>query len=148
MDEFNKHANEIVAPPCGEQELAAFAAGFDSCAAQRELNSEARYIASLIGLGFRCWLTGLKLGDERLYELCCQKYMQRFGTRDGIVLAHELGNWTETLATVSNRAFEVSTGSSIGFSRDEVLAISMVAAAQHSECPALRSRMHCRNRSS
>ncbi len=74
--------------------------------------------------------------------------MEQFGVRDGILLTNELGEWTEALLTSSDRAIETLPGAAIGFSRDEVVAISMVAASQHSQCPALKSCIYAITRKS
>ena len=120
-------------------DIAAFESGFDNCISLQNLKKDHRSTERLIGLGFRCWLCGIRQRDAGLFELCCNRYMQHFGTCDGILLSNELGYWTEALAMFSNRQFEILDGTALGFSRDEVVAVSMVAAAQHAECPALKS---------
>ena len=93
----------------------------------------------LVGLGFRCWVRGVQTNDSRFFDVCSRQYVQAFGLKDGLVLSTKLGSWVNALDKVSTRPIRIEKIDRHGFSTDEVMAISMIAACQHSECPALRA---------
>jgi hypothetical protein len=93
----------------------------------------------LVGLGFRCWVRGVQTNDSRFFDVCSRQYVQAFGLKDGLVLSTKLGSWVNALDKVSKRPLRIEKISRHGFSTDEVIAISMIAACQHSECPALQA---------
>ena len=95
--------------------------------------------ARIIGLGFRAWVRGLQSHDCRFFDVCQRNYIDRFGFKDGMVLSTKLGNWVSALDQMKNRPFSIYGPSAEGFSFDEVVAISMIAACQHSQCPALKA---------
>ena len=93
--------------------------------------------AHLVGLGFRCWVRGMQTLDKRFFDTCNHHYIQSFGIKDGIVLATKLGNWVDALDKVKTRRLIVHSPTEDGYSPDEAIAIAMIAACQHAECPAL-----------
>lgn len=93
----------------------------------------------LVGLGFRCWVRGVQTNDSRFFDVCSRQYVQAFGLKDGLVLSTKLGSWVNALDKVSKRPIRIEKINRQGFSTDEVIAISMIAACQHSECPALQA---------
>lgn len=98
--------------------------------------------ARLVGEGFRCWVKGIETSDPCYYDMCCQRYIQALGPVSGIVLTTRLGQWVEAIDQQRRRAIRVYEPDALGFSRDEVVAISMVAASQHGNCPALRACLY------
>lgn len=103
------------------------------------LSDPARRAERLVGLGFRCWVRGLQTSDTRFFDVCSRQYIQSFGLKDGLVLSTRLGFWVNALTDVRKRPFSIFEVGSHGFSHDEAVAISMIAASQHAECPALRA---------
>lgn len=95
--------------------------------------------ARMIGLGFRSWVRGTQTHDSRFFDICSQQYIQNFGLKDGLVLSTKLGNWVDALDKYKKRPLSVYGTNASGFSYDEVVAISMIAACQHAECPALKA---------
>lgn len=93
----------------------------------------------LVGLGFRCWVRGVQTRDPRFFDVCSRQYIQSFGLKNGLVLSTKLGSWVNALDKMRQRPLNIEKISAPGFSYDEVVAISMIAACQHSECPALKA---------
>lgn len=98
--------------------------------------------SQLVGLGFRYWVKALQTQRTAYYDLSTKGFIQAFGTANGIVHATRLGDWVSALDHCKQRAFDVYDEDDLGFSHDEVLAISMVAASQHGNCPALRACLY------
>jgi len=98
--------------------------------------------ATMVGLGFRCWVRGVQTHDTRFFDVCGYHYAQRFGLKDGLVLATKLGQWVDALLAYKTKPMAIYEDDACGFSYDEVMAISMIAACQHGECPALRACLH------
>lgn len=93
----------------------------------------------MVGLGFRCWARGRQTGDSRFFDVCSRQYIQRYGLKTGLVLATRLGSWVDALERLRRRPLSLFSIQAVGFSHDEVVAISMIAACQHAECPAMRA---------
>jgi len=98
--------------------------------------------ASMVGMGFRCWVRGTQTHDTRFFDVCSRQYIQHFGLKDGIVLTTKLGHWVDTLDKFKSRPLSIHKHQALGFSFDEVIAISMIAACQHAECPALQACLY------
>ena len=98
--------------------------------------------ASMVGMGFRCWVRGTQTHDTRFFDVCSRQYIQHFGLKDGIVLTTRLGHWVDTLDKFKSRPLSIHQHQALGFSFDEVIAISMIAACQHAECPALQACLY------
>lgn len=93
----------------------------------------------LVGVGFRCWLAGFQKGDIGCWEAAWHEYSQAVGPRAAKPLMTELAGWVRAVQDTAERRIEVFPAQCRRFCRDECLAISMVAACQHSACPALRA---------
>lgn len=106
------------------------------CGTSITLNASAE---RMVGLGFRCWVRGVQTNDTRFFDVCNRQYIQAFGLKDGLVLSTKLGSWVNALDKISKRPIKIEKIVTPGFSYDEVVAISMIAACQHSECPALKA---------
>ena len=93
----------------------------------------------LVGLGFRCWLAGLPDERHRLLGGRLAPVLARVGPRAAKPLMTELACWVRAVQDTAERRIEVYPAQCRRFCRDECLAISMVAACQHSACPAFRA---------
>lgn len=93
----------------------------------------------LVGMGFRYWVRGLEENDGSYFDSCSRHYIENFGLKNGVVLATRLGFWVSALTRVKRRRFDTLQPEAAGFSHDEVVAISVIAASQHAECPALQA---------
>ena len=96
----------------------------------------------MVGMGFRCWVRGTQTHDTRFFDVCSRQYIQHFGLKDGIVLTTKLGHWVDTLDKFKSRPLSIHQHQALGYSFDEVIAISMIAACQHAECPALQACLY------
>jgi hypothetical protein len=93
----------------------------------------------LVGVGFRCWLAGFQTGDIGCWEVAWEEMSRAVGTRAAKPLMTELAHWVRAVQETAERRIEVYPADCRRFCRDECLAISMVAACQHSACPAFRA---------
>jgi hypothetical protein len=93
----------------------------------------------LVGVGFRCWLTGYQTSDIGCWEVAWDEFSRAVGPRAAKPLMTELACWVRAVQDSAERKIEVYPAQSRQFCRDECLAISMVAACQHSACPAFRA---------
>lgn len=121
-------------------------AAFFPCPPQNKANEAsgglARGPANMVGMGFRCWVRGTQTHDTRFFDVCSRQYIQHFGLKDGIVLTTKLGHWVDTLDKFKSRPLSIHQHQALGYSFDEVIAISMIAACQHAECPALQACLY------
>jgi len=93
----------------------------------------------LVGVGFRCWLAGYQTSDIGCWEVAWHEFSRAVGPRAAKPLMTELACWVRAVQDSAERRIEVYPAQSRQFCRDECLAISMVAACQHSACPAFRA---------
>jgi hypothetical protein len=93
----------------------------------------------LVGVGFRCWLAGFQTGDIGCWEVAWEEMSRAVGPRAAKPLMTELAHWVRAVQETAERRIEVYPTGCRRFCRDECLAISMVAACQHSACPAFRA---------
>lgn len=93
----------------------------------------------LVGVGFRCWMTGLDTGDIDCWQTAFSEFAGCVGVDHAKKLVPGLSNWVRAVRGSAARPIEISPRSCNGFCRDECLAIAMVAACQHSACPALKA---------
>ena len=93
----------------------------------------------LVGVGFRCWLAGYQTADIGCWEVAWHEFSQAVGARAAKPLMLELACWVRAVQDGAGRRIEVYPAACRRFCRDECLAISMVAACQHSACPAFRA---------
>lgn len=99
----------------------------------------ARAPERLVGVGFRCWLTGLANGDIHCWEQAWNAYSGTLGTDLAKALLVDLSQFVRAVQATSQRDIQVMTPGCHGFCRDECLAISIIAASQHGARPALRA---------
>lgn len=97
----------------------------------------ARAPERLVGVGFRCWLTGLSNGDIRCWEEAWNTFSGTLGPDNAKALLIDLSKFVRAVKATANRDIEVSPSGCRGFCRDECLAISIIAATQHGVHPAL-----------
>lgn len=93
----------------------------------------------LVGIGFRCWLAGYQTGDIACWEEAWNTYAAELGPACAKVAVTELACWVRTISQYALRPIEVFPAPCTTFCRDECMAVSMIAASQHSVCPALRA---------
>lgn len=93
----------------------------------------------LVGVGFRCWLAGYQTSDIGCWEVAWHEFSRTVGPRAAKPLMTELACWVRAVQDSAERRIEVYPAPCRRFCRDECLAISMVAASQHSACPAFRA---------
>jgi hypothetical protein len=93
----------------------------------------------LVGVGFRCWLAGFQTSDIGCWEVAWEEMSRAVGARAAKPLMTELACWVRAVQDTAERKIEVYPAQCRQFCRDECLAISMVAACQHSACPAFRA---------
>lgn len=103
------------------------------------LSLEMRTPERLVGLGFRCWMAGYQTGDISCWEVAWQAYEKILGSRAAEPALGELSSWVRSIRNTSRRQIELYPARCPGFCRDESMAIAMIAACQHSVCPAMRS---------
>ncbi len=93
----------------------------------------------LVGVGFRCWLAGFQMSDIGCWELAWEEMSRAVGARAARPLMSDLASWVRAVQEAAERRIEVYPARCRQFCRDECLAIAMVAACQHSACPAFRA---------
>jgi hypothetical protein len=93
----------------------------------------------LVGVGFRCWLAGFRTSDIGCWEVAWEEMSRTVGARAAKPLMNELACWVRAVQDAAERKIEIYPAQCRQFCRDECLAISMVAACQHSACPAFRA---------
>jgi hypothetical protein len=93
----------------------------------------------LVGVGFRCWLAGFQTSDIGCWEVAWEEMSRAVGARAAKPLMTELACWVRAVQDTAERKIQVYPAQCRQFCRDECLAISMVAACQHSACPAFRA---------
>lgn len=93
----------------------------------------------LVGVGFRCWMTGLETGDIDCWQTAFSEFAGCVGVDAAKTLVPGLSNWVRAVRGSAARSIEIAPRNCSRFCRDECLAIAMVAACQHSACPALKA---------
>lgn len=93
----------------------------------------------LVGLGFRCWLAGYETEDVNCWETGWNVYARELGPVHAKAAVGELSCWVRSIYNAKCRQIETYPFVCAGFCRDECMAISMIAASQHSACPAMRA---------
>ena len=93
----------------------------------------------LVGKGFRYWMAGYQTGDIGCWEEAWRIYSSALGGGQAKSATTELACWVRAIQNCATRPIEIFPGQCRGFCRDECVAISMVAAAQHDVCPAMRA---------
>jgi hypothetical protein len=93
----------------------------------------------LVGFGFRGWFAGYEYGDVSCWEHVWDGYANALGAQAAKRVVTELSCWVRCVRQISRRRIEVYPMTCSGFCRDECIAISVIAAAQHDRCPALKA---------
>lgn len=93
----------------------------------------------LVGIGFRCWFAGYDTCDIDCWETGWNFYARELGTARAKQAVTELACWVRAVRDTACRKITYYPYGCAGFAPDECVAISMVAASQHSACPALRA---------
>jgi hypothetical protein len=93
----------------------------------------------LVGIGFRCWLAGYQTCDINCWETGWNFYARELGVRRAKEAVTELACWVRAVQETACRKIDYYPYGCDGFCQDECVAISIVAASQHSACPAMRA---------
>lgn len=93
----------------------------------------------LVGMGFRCWLSGYQDGTIENWQTCWNYYCRELGNRHAREAITELSSWVNAVHCHAARNIELRPASCVGFCRDECLAVSLVAASRHGACPAMQA---------
>jgi len=93
----------------------------------------------LVGLGFRHWMAGCQTGDLSNWERCWNLYSENLGPQRAKAVMDELSRWVQLVSCRTRRRINVEAPDCLRFCNDECLAVSMIAAAQHQTCPAIRA---------
>jgi hypothetical protein len=93
----------------------------------------------LVGLGFRHWLDGLRTSDIASWERAWNAYAGAMDLPAAKTAVGLLSRWVGLVAASARREIVTAPGSCPHFSHDEQVAIAMIAACQHHNCPALRA---------
>ncbi len=93
----------------------------------------------LVGLGFRCWLSGYQSGTIRSWETCWTHYCRELGSRNARVAMTDLSSWVDSVRCNARRQIELCPYECASFCEDERLAISLIAASPQGACPGLRA---------
>lgn len=93
----------------------------------------------LVGLGFRCWLSGYQSGTIRSWETCWTHYCRALGNRNARAAMTDLSSWVDSVRCHTLREIELCAYECPSFCNDERLAISLIAASAQDGCPALRA---------
>ena len=91
----------------------------------------------LVGVGFRCWLTGFTTGDIGCWEEAWNAFSGTLGNEPAKALLLDLSHFVRAVSATSERNIQVQRPGCAGFCRDECLAISIIAACQHGAHDAL-----------
>lgn len=113
--------------------------GFTSRKDESSTPDALRKAESLVGFGFRCWLSGYQTGNIQCWEQCWTHYCRELGSRQAREAMTDLSSWVHSVRSHAARDIELLATGCPSFCRDERLAISLVAASQHNGCPALRA---------
>lgn len=93
----------------------------------------------LVGLGFRCWIAGYETQDINCWETGWNTFATELGPTHAKAAITELSCWVRMVHIKASRPINTYPFGCKGFCRDECMAISMIAAGQHSACPAMRA---------
>ncbi len=92
---------------------------------------------AVVGFGFRCVMQAYLNGAYHWMTPCGQLFEQEFAEHAHEAVAR-LAIWGEAVRTCALRRIEVLPARCWSFCRDECLAVTLVAASRHRECPALQ----------
>jgi len=93
----------------------------------------------LVGVGFRCWFAGYDTCDIDCWETGWNYYARELGVSRAKEAVGELACWVRAVRDTACRKIAYYPFGCAGFAPDECVAISMVAAGQHAQCPAMRA---------
>lgn len=93
----------------------------------------------LVGVGFRGWYAGYTYQDTSCWEAVWNVYARTLGPKPAKLAMGELSAWVRAVHSSRCRSIETLPAGCAGFCRDECVAVSVIAACQHDNCPALRA---------
>ncbi len=91
----------------------------------------------LVGVGFRYWLHGYHSGKTACWQRCCDHFSSELGCSACAAIAG-LADWVNAIRSTGLRRIELLPENCRSFCRDECLAVTLVAASEHHDCPALQ----------
>ena len=96
-------------------------------------------VAGLVRYGLRGWMLGAQSADLRFWEAVWNRYCGLMGPVQARCVVTELEGWTRKIDQTACRKIHVECLNCDGHTNDEQLAVSIIAAAQHGTCPAMRA---------
>ena len=84
-------------------------------------------------------MAGYETSDINCWEAGWSEYSSKLGAGRAKTTVTELACWVRIMRQFSTRKMDYFPLGCKGFCRDECVAISMIAACQHKECPALKA---------
>jgi hypothetical protein len=99
----------------------------------------------LVSIGFRCWLANYEIREiDETHDIDCWEmgwnlYVRELGTKAAKEAVTKLTCWVRAVHITACRRISTYPFGCKGFCPDECMAISMIAASQHSACPAIRA---------
>ena len=93
----------------------------------------------LVGLGFRGWMSGYDLHDLSCWEAVWDTYACALGPKKAKRVVGNLSTWVRATRKASCRTIETLPLACSGFTSDERIAVSIIAACQIENCPALNA---------
>ena len=93
----------------------------------------------LVGVGFRGWLAGYLYQDVSCWESVWNTYATALGPKPAKSAVAGLSCWVRQVNETACRRIEIYPTGCAGFCQDECIAISVIAACQNQQCPALRA---------
>ncbi len=96
-------------------------------------------LVDLVGFGFRGWFAGLAEDNHHAIAAVTGRYCGLLGLVQGQCVLAELQAWTQAVRRCARRPICLHALRCAQLSADERLAATIVAAAQHRACPAMRA---------
>ena len=93
----------------------------------------------LVGTSFRYWLTGFRTGDLSYWQRAFDLSAKSLGTEQARDVCSEFSRWVRVLSDRSRRDIRVLSPDATQYSRDECVAMAVIASYQHRACPALQA---------
>ncbi|HFB2048771.1 MAG TPA: hypothetical protein TECP_01134 [Hyphomicrobiaceae bacterium MAG_BT-2024] len=105
-------------------------------------NCQCQTPEQLVGFGFRGWLAGYEYQSVAFWEMVWHAYVAALGSTHAKLAVSDLSSWIRTIKHTTCRSIIILPTECHHFCKDECLAISIIAACQHNQCPALHSCAH------
>ncbi|MGI9568652.1 MAG: hypothetical protein ACR2PH_02690, partial [Desulfobulbia bacterium] len=93
----------------------------------------------LVGMEFRCRLSGYQTGDIEAWEWAWNHFAKKLGAKIAKPVVTELSCRVRVVHGTAARPIKVYLMNCAGFCRDECMEIALIAASQNNHCPAMRA---------